>query len=76
MKTSVYLRPAKKLLEHFPDLKDPVPIETVLDVTATLSRRPVLHIQVGYAQSSRPHHVVDSDGDAPFAYTGPTLVEF
>jgi hypothetical protein len=76
MKTSVYLRPPKKLLEHFPDLKDPVPVETILDVTRTTTSRAVLHIQKGCAQAVLPHHIIDSDDEAQFAFTGPTLVVF
>jgi hypothetical protein len=76
MKTSVYLRPSRKSLEHFPKLGDPAPIEATLDVTRTTIRRAVLHIQKGHAQAVRPHRVIDSDDEAQFAFTDPALVTF
>jgi hypothetical protein len=76
MKTSVYLRPPKKLLEHFPKLENPAPMETILDLTGTNLRRAVLHMQKGYALTYGPHHVIDSDDEAPFAFTGAAVVAF
>jgi len=76
MKTSVYLRPPKKLLEYLPKLENPARMEMILDVTGTNLRRAVLHIQKGYAQVYGPHHVIDSDDQAPFAFTGAAVVAF
>jgi hypothetical protein len=76
MKTFVYLRPPKKLLEHFPKLGDPVPIETILDIPGTTPRRAVLHIQKAYAQAQGPHHIIDSEDEAPFAFTGSARLAF
>jgi hypothetical protein len=74
MKTSVYLRPPKKLLEHLPTLKDSASVEKILEVTDTTIGRAVLHIQKNYAPAPRLHRVIDSDGAVPVAFIGRVLL--
>jgi hypothetical protein len=73
MKTHVYLRPPKKLLENVLKLKDAALGETLLDLTGSTEGRAVLHLQKNNALVCRRHRVTDSDDAAPFAFTEAAL---